>query len=116
MASSGEVPQNALPGGFDSERNQNLYIARAKHDGYIFPGKLVPQDGHAYISCDGVEIQKCDYEVKTLLYIIYFQKIVLLIDLIQVLCKFNSLVKNTAIEMNDESDLDVTNYLGITHL
>ncbi|XP_062705661.1 uncharacterized protein LOC109421536 isoform X1 [Aedes albopictus] len=59
-AANGEVPPNAVVGGADGE---DMYIARAQHEGAIIPGKLVPSHGVAYVAWGGVENPKEEYEV-----------------------------------------------------
>lgn len=59
-AANGEVPPNAVVGGSDGE---DMYIARAQHEGAIIPGKLVPSHGVAYVAWGGVENPKEEYEV-----------------------------------------------------
>ncbi|XP_050422529.1 uncharacterized protein LOC126834557 isoform X2 [Adelges cooleyi] len=61
-ASNGQIPPNALPGGFDTNKEQ-LYIARAEHNGALIPGKLVPSHGVTYVAWGGVENPKENYEV-----------------------------------------------------
>lgn len=62
-ASNGQIPPNALPGGFDAS-NEQLYVARAEHNGALIPGKLVPSHGVVYIPWGGVENPKENYEVR----------------------------------------------------
>lgn len=59
-AAGGEIPEGAVPGGFDGEQ---LYIARASHEGALIPGKLVPSHGVAYVSWGGGEHGKAEYQV-----------------------------------------------------
>ncbi|CAD7078763.1 unnamed protein product [Hermetia illucens] len=59
-ASGGQVPPEAVPGGMDGEQ---LYIARARHESALIPGKLVPSHGVAYISWGGAEHPCTEYEV-----------------------------------------------------
>uniref|UniRef100_A0A2S2Q4X7 C3 and PZP-like alpha-2-macroglobulin domain-containing protein 8 n=1 Tax=Sipha flava TaxID=143950 RepID=A0A2S2Q4X7_9HEMI len=61
-ASNGQIPPNALPGGFDAT-NEQLYVARAEHNGALIPGKLVPSHGVVYVAWGGVENPKENYEV-----------------------------------------------------
>lgn len=61
-ASNGQIPPNALPGGFDAT-NEQLYVARAEHNGALIPGKLVPSHGVVYIPWGGIENPKENYEV-----------------------------------------------------
>lgn len=55
------VPPNALHGGFDS--GEQLYIARARHEGDLIPGKLHPSHGVTYIAYAGGEHSHSEYEV-----------------------------------------------------
>lgn len=66
-ASNGQIPSNALPGGFDAN-NEQLYVARAEHNGALIPGKLVPSHGVAYVAWGGVENPKENYEVRIFFY------------------------------------------------
>ncbi|XP_062548424.1 uncharacterized protein LOC134213403 isoform X2 [Armigeres subalbatus] len=59
-ASNGEIPPNAVVGGADGE---DMYIARAQHEGAIIPGKLLASHGSAYVAWGGAEIPKTEYEV-----------------------------------------------------
>lgn len=61
-AKEGEVPPNAIPAGFD---NEQLYVARANHEGAILPGKLVPSHGVCYVPWGGGEHGVAEYEVLT---------------------------------------------------
>ncbi|XP_055372435.1 C3 and PZP-like alpha-2-macroglobulin domain-containing protein 8 [Condylostylus longicornis] len=58
--SGGNVPPGAMEGGFDGEQ---LYIARARHEGALIPGKLHPGHGVCYIPWGGEEHACSDYEV-----------------------------------------------------
>lgn len=60
-AANGEVPPNALQGGFDS--SEQLYIARARHEGDLIPGKLHPSHGVTYVAWGGGEHGHGEYEV-----------------------------------------------------
>nr|XP_016927675.1 C3 and PZP-like alpha-2-macroglobulin domain-containing protein 8 [Drosophila suzukii] len=60
-AANGEVPPNALEGGFDS--SEQLYIARARHEGDLIPGKLHPSHGVTYVAWGGGEHGHGEYEV-----------------------------------------------------
>lgn len=66
-ASNGQIPPNALPGGFDGT-NEQLYVARAEHNGALIPGKLVPSHGVVYVAWGGVENPKENYEVSKFLF------------------------------------------------
>ncbi|XP_067001273.2 uncharacterized protein [Anabrus simplex] len=59
-AKAGEVPPNAVPGGFD---NEQLYVGRASHEGALIPGKVVPSHGVCYVAWGGGEHGKEEYQV-----------------------------------------------------
>ncbi|XP_063229579.1 uncharacterized protein LOC134534858 isoform X2 [Bacillus rossius redtenbacheri] len=59
-ASGGSVPPHAVPGGFD---NEQLYVARAQHEGALIPGKLIPSHGVCYVPWGGQEHGKPEYQV-----------------------------------------------------
>lgn len=59
-ASNGEVPPGAISGGQDGEE---LYVARARHENALIPGKLVPSHGVAYVPWSGGEHPHESYEV-----------------------------------------------------
>jgi hypothetical protein len=61
-ARGGDVPANAVPGGFDNE-NEQLYVGRANHEGALIPGKIVPSHGVCYIAWGGQEHGKEEYQV-----------------------------------------------------
>lgn len=63
-AAAGEVPPNAVPGGIDSEQ---LFVGRARHEGALLPGKIVPSHGVCYVPWGGGEHGKPEYEVGQLL-------------------------------------------------
>ncbi|XP_011206592.2 C3 and PZP-like alpha-2-macroglobulin domain-containing protein 8 [Bactrocera dorsalis] len=60
-ASNGTVPPSAVEGGFDGA--EQLYIARARHESDLIPGKLHPSHGVAYVAWGGGEHGHADYEV-----------------------------------------------------
>ncbi|KAH8299578.1 hypothetical protein KR044_003121, partial [Drosophila immigrans] len=60
-AANGEVPPNALQAGFDS--SEQLYIARARHEGDLIPGKLHPSHSVTYVAWGGGEHGHNEYEV-----------------------------------------------------
>lgn len=60
-AQRGEVPPNAVPGGFD---NEQLYVGRASHEGALIPGKIVPSHGVCYVAWGGLEHGKEEYQVQ----------------------------------------------------
>ncbi|XP_055300716.1 uncharacterized protein LOC129567635 [Sitodiplosis mosellana] len=59
-ASNGEVPPDAVEGGTDGEPQ---FVARARHEGDLIPGKLVPSHNVTYVSFGGGEHPHSDYEV-----------------------------------------------------
>ncbi|XP_059224363.1 uncharacterized protein LOC106095173 [Stomoxys calcitrans] len=60
-ASHGEVPPNATVGGYDNR--ESLYIARARHNNELIPGKLQPSRGCCLISRCLLEHRRRHYEV-----------------------------------------------------
>lgn len=56
----GQVPVSAVAGGTDGE---TIYVARARHEGALIPGKLVPSHGVVYIAWGGGEHAHAEYEV-----------------------------------------------------
>ena len=60
-AAGGEVPPNAVPGGID---NEQLFVGRARHEGALLPGKIVPSHGVCYVPWGGGEHGKQEYEVR----------------------------------------------------
>jgi hypothetical protein len=51
-----------VKGGHDTE---DLYIGRARHEGALIPGKIIPSHGVCYVAWGGVEHGKNEYEVLT---------------------------------------------------
>ncbi|XP_030027369.2 proline-rich protein 12 [Manduca sexta] len=60
--SHGQVPVGAIPAG-NTHTGEPLYIARARQDKSITPGKVHPSHGCCYISFGGKEIAHKNYEV-----------------------------------------------------
>lgn len=60
-ASGGQVPPNAMQAGFDG--SEQLYVARARHENDLIPGKLHPSHGVCYVAYGGGEHGHADYEV-----------------------------------------------------
>ena len=60
-ASNGQVPPSSMEGGVDGV--EQLYIARARHEGDLIPGKLHPSHGVCYVAYGGGEHQHNEYEV-----------------------------------------------------
>ena len=59
-ATNGELPDGAVVGGHDGE---DLYIARARFEGSLTPGKLVQSHAVCYIPWGGAENPVTEYEV-----------------------------------------------------
>lgn len=55
-----QLPPDAVEGGMDGEP---MYVVRARHEGELIPGKLVPSHNAAYVAWGGGEHAKSDYEV-----------------------------------------------------
>lgn len=60
-AANGVVPPSSMEGGVDG--NEQLYIARARHEGDLIPGKLHPSHGVCYVAYGGGEHGHNEYEV-----------------------------------------------------
>ncbi|KAI9577671.1 natterin-4-like [Glossina fuscipes] len=60
--STGEVPPYALITGY-CETGENLYTARAEHEGHVRYGKLHPSHGVAYMPYKELEVNSENYEV-----------------------------------------------------
>ncbi|XP_065349442.1 uncharacterized protein LOC135945584 isoform X2 [Cloeon dipterum] len=56
-----DLPEGAVVGGADLECE--LYIARAKHEGALLPGKYVPAHGTTYVAWGGEEHGKEEFEI-----------------------------------------------------
>ncbi|XP_049873807.1 uncharacterized protein LOC126372183 isoform X1 [Pectinophora gossypiella] len=61
-ATGGQVPPGAVVGGQDTS-GEPLYVVRARHEGALLPGKLVPSHGCAYVPWGGQEHGKPEYQV-----------------------------------------------------
>lgn len=59
-SSNGDLPPEAVAGGQDGE---TLYVARARHEGSLIPGKLVPSHGVCYVAWGGGEHAHAEYDV-----------------------------------------------------
>lgn len=59
-AAGGEIPPEAVVGGQDGEA---MYVARARHEGALLPGKLLVSHGVAYVPWGGAEHPHEEYEV-----------------------------------------------------
>lgn len=64
-SSGGSVPPNAVVGGKDVN-GEPIYVIRARHEGSLTPGKLVPSHKMAYVPWGGRKNPKDEYEVKIL--------------------------------------------------
>ncbi len=60
-AKDGVVPLRAVVGGTDSS-GEKIYVGRAKHDGALLPGKIVPSHGVCYVSHCGAEHAVAKYQ------------------------------------------------------
>jgi len=60
-AAFGDVPPKAVKGGTDN--GDQLFIARARHKGYLIPGKFQPSHWVIYVSYGGKEYGKVLYEI-----------------------------------------------------
>lgn len=68
------LPGDAVFAGHDIDRAP-IYVGRAFHDGDHVPAKVIPQKNVAYISYNGQEHAKYQYDVCILLYNLYKLKI-----------------------------------------
>lgn len=57
-----EIPPDAVRGGRDID-GAILYVARAYHEGHLLPGKKSPTHRCAYVSWDGLEHGKNEFQV-----------------------------------------------------
>ncbi|CAF1613005.1 unnamed protein product [Rotaria magnacalcarata] len=65
LASNGQVPTNAVIGGYDAD-GTTLYVGRfVTKQGQLAPGKVCTSHGCAYSSCAGVEQSSKTYQVLT---------------------------------------------------
>jgi len=64
-SSNGNVPPNAVEGGYNEDRSKT-YVGRAQHNGSYSPGEVVPKDGLLYIAHEGEEKEFDQYEVLVL--------------------------------------------------
>ncbi|XP_032529320.2 uncharacterized protein LOC116779225 [Danaus plexippus] len=61
-AKDGHAPLGALMAGFTAF-GEPIFIARARHERALIPGKLIHSHGCAYVSWGGLEFKKYEYEV-----------------------------------------------------
>ena len=60
----GKVPTEAVQGGFDTTRGREVYcIGRCSHNGSTLPGKIHPSHKCLYVSWNGKEISKKEYNL-----------------------------------------------------
>ncbi|XP_054709654.1 uncharacterized protein LOC129219326 isoform X2 [Uloborus diversus] len=59
--SDGEAPPNAVEVGYDA--GNIVYVARAKHEDHIIPGKFLPCYSQCYVPHDGKEHEYVEFEV-----------------------------------------------------
>ncbi|KAJ6643770.1 hypothetical protein Bhyg_08735 [Pseudolycoriella hygida] len=61
-SSYGPVPDGAILAGNDVDGSP-IYVGKAFHDGDLIPAKVIPSKNVAYVSYNGVEVQKHQFEV-----------------------------------------------------
>lgn len=61
-AAGGSVPPGAVVGGTDCN-GEPIYVARARHEGAVIPGKLVASHGVTFVAWGGLEHGKPEYQV-----------------------------------------------------
>lgn len=61
-AAGGAVPPGAVVGGQDCN-GEPIYVARARHEGAVIPGKLVASHGVTFVPWGGSEHGKPEYQV-----------------------------------------------------
>jgi len=64
-SSGGNVPPNAVVGGYNEEK-QKTYVGRVMHKSALTPGEIVPQENCIYIPYEGKEVEYDQYEVLVL--------------------------------------------------
>ena len=57
------LPGNAILAGRDTDGSP-IYVGRAKHEQDLIPAKVIPSKQVAYISYNGLEIPKHNFEVR----------------------------------------------------
>ncbi|XP_055837291.1 uncharacterized protein LOC129905756 [Episyrphus balteatus] len=55
-----QVPPNAVVAG--EEKGHTIYVGRAHHEGETLPAKIIPDTGSVYVSRDGKDIYKTEFE------------------------------------------------------
>lgn len=63
VACQGQIPANAVRGGWDARLNGPFYIGRSGHKGCLIPGKVNPTGDMMYIGHGGDELRRTNYEV-----------------------------------------------------
>ncbi|XP_055387528.1 uncharacterized protein LOC129616083 [Condylostylus longicornis] len=61
-SSYSEVPSDAVLAGSDSDGDP-IYVGRARHADDLLPAKVIPNKRKAYVSYDGEELEKYEYEI-----------------------------------------------------
>jgi hypothetical protein len=59
---SAPLPRNAIVGGRDTDGAQ-IFVGRAAHEGDLIPCKVIPSKQVAYVSYNGSEISKHNFEI-----------------------------------------------------
>ena len=65
-ASNGQIPRGAVKVAFsdwNGDVKEEIYLARAEHDGGIYPGIFLPEEGVVDIPVRGEVISKSEYQV-----------------------------------------------------
>ncbi|XP_055846070.1 uncharacterized protein LOC129912011 [Episyrphus balteatus] len=60
--SSRPIPANAVVAGYEADRSP-IYVGRAYHEDQYLLAKVIPSKNCAYVSVEGCEIAKTDYEI-----------------------------------------------------
>ena len=81
-ASNGQIPRGAVKVAFPDwyDKKEEMYLARAEHDGGIYPGTFLATEGVVDIPVRGKVISKSEYQVCHLvLYIIILKEFLTII-------------------------------------
>ena len=76
-ASNGQIPRGAVKVAFsdwNGDVEEEIYLARAGHDGGIYPGIFLPEEGVVDIPVRGEVISKSEYQVYQLVLPIIISK------------------------------------------
>ena len=76
-ASNGQIPRGAVKVAFsdwNGDVKEEIYLARAEHDGGIYPGIFLPEEGVVDIPVRGEVISKSKYQVCHLVFYIIVLK------------------------------------------